>query len=162
MDALEVVSLEERKLKNIVTTRVSLRRILESRRPIIEEFQMTQNISNEDARFCNDYWVYLDIIHQIATCFQEVKIDVVQVSDKINMSLELMSFEIKFLEDTIPKNKDLVLKEAKNLLQSLIQTKDVNTFQTGNHLRHMLKAHTWKLEMQGIVLESIASLQGTR
>lgn len=41
MDALEKVSLEEQKLKDIVTTRISLLRILESRRPITEEFQMT-------------------------------------------------------------------------------------------------------------------------
>lgn len=76
-----------------------------------------------------------------------------QSSDKISTSLELMSFEVKFMEDTIPRDTDLVLTEAKNLLQSLIQIEDVNTFQIGNHLQRMFKAHTWKLEMNGIVLE---------
>lgn len=69
---------------------------------------------------CNDYCFYLDTIHQIANCFQDVKKDVVQVSDKISTRLELMSFEVKFLEDTIPRDTNLVLTEAKNLLQSLI------------------------------------------
>lgn len=79
--------------------------------------------------------------------------DVTEVSNKVSMSLDLMSFEVKFLEDTIPKKIDLVLTEARNLLQSLILIEDINTYHTDSHLRYMLKAHAWKIEMQGTVVE---------
>lgn len=153
MDALEQVSIEKQKLKDIVTTKINLVRVLESQRPVIEEFQMTWDISYEDAIFGNDYWFYLNNIQQIAIQFQEVKKDVTSLNDKVNTSLELMSFEVKFLEDTIPKKTDLVLTKAKNLLQSLIQIEDVNTFKAGNHLKHMLRAHAWKLELQRVVVK---------
>lgn len=64
-----------------------------------------------------------------------------------------MSFEVKFLEDTFPRKTDLVVIKVRHLLQSLIMTKDINTYQSGSHLRHMLRAHAWKIEMQGIVVE---------
>lgn len=111
---------------------------------------MVHDISDEDVIFCNDYWFYLDTIQQIATRFQEVKKDVVALSNKVSTSLELMSFEVTFLGNTIPRKTELVLTEARNLLQSLIQIQDVNTFKIGSDLRHMLKAHAWKLEIQGI------------
>lgn len=59
---LDKVSLEEQKLKDIVTIKINLLRVLESRRPTIEEFQMTRNPSDEDFSFGNDYWFYLDTI----------------------------------------------------------------------------------------------------
>lgn len=65
-----------------------------------------------------------------------------------------MNFEVKFLEkDTAIKKVDLVVTEVKHLLQSIIMTKDINTYQLGSHLRHMLRAHAWKIKMQGIVVD---------
>ena len=55
MDALEWAFVEEQKLKNIVTMRVNLLRILELVKPMIKEFQMVLDLSNEDVLFCNDY-----------------------------------------------------------------------------------------------------------
>lgn len=67
--ALQRVSFEEKKLKDIVTERVNLLRILESWKQMIVRFEMIQNQRPEDARFCEDYWFYLGVIHQIATRF---------------------------------------------------------------------------------------------
>lgn len=144
---------EEQKLKNIVTMRVNLLRMFELAKMVIEEFQMGPDLSDDDVVFCNDYWVYLNTIQQIVDRFQEVKGDVTTLSDKVSTNLKLMSFDVKFVEDSIPRDIELVKTEVRNLLQGLIQTEDINSFKTSSHLRHMLKAHVWKLEMQGIVVE---------
>lgn len=84
---LQRVAFEEQKLKDIVTERVSLLRILESQKPMIVRFEMTQNQRPEDAKFCEDYWFYLGVIHQIATHFQKVQKEVDMINDKANTSL---------------------------------------------------------------------------
>lgn len=116
MDALERVFVEEWKLKNIVTTWVSLLRRLESAKPVIEEFQMDPDLSDDGVLFCNDYWFYLNTIQQIVVRFQEVRGDVTTLSDKVSISLELMSFDVRFMEDSIPKDIELEKIEVKNLL----------------------------------------------
>ena len=153
VNALTQVSHEEQRLKHIVTTRINLLRRLESRRPIIEECRITQETSDEDVLFCSNYWFYLDTIRQIASRFQEVQKDIVELGEKVTTSLELMTYEVRFLEDSVPRKPESILAEVRNLLQCLIQTEDVNTYRTGGHLRHMLKAHAWKLEMRDIVVE---------
>lgn len=70
--------------------------------------------------FCSNYWFYLDTIQQIATRFQEVQKDIVDLGKKVTTSLELMSYEVKFLEDSFPRKPELVLAEVRNLLQGLI------------------------------------------
>lgn len=69
MDALEQVFNEEQKLKNIVTMRVSLLRMLEFAKSVIEEFHMHPDLSDDDLVFCNDYWFYLNSIQQIVVRF---------------------------------------------------------------------------------------------
>lgn len=41
-----------------------------------------------------------------------------------------MSFDVKFTEDSIPKDLEVIKTEVKNLLQGLI----INAFRIGNHL----------------------------
>lgn len=162
MNSLAHVSHEEQRLKHIVTTRISLLKRLESRRPIIEEFKVTQETSDEDVLFCSNYWFYLDTIRQIATQFQEVQKDIVDLGEKVTTSLELMRYEVKFLEDSVPSKPESVLAEVRNLLKGLIQTEDVNTYRTRGHLRHMLRAHAWKLEMREIVVEVVTVIGRNR
>lgn len=74
---------------------------------------MAQDLFNEDV---------------IVTRFQELKRDVIALRNKVSTSLELMNFEVKLYEDFFPKDTKIVLTKARNLLQSLIQIEDVNTF----------------------------------
>lgn len=45
------------------------------------------------------------------------------------------------------------MTEVEHLLHSLMMTDDVNSYQSGSHLRHMLRAHAWKAEMQKLADE---------
>lgn len=153
MGALELVYEEEQKLKNIVVTKISLLNVLESAKPVMEEFQSGSGLSDEDVAFCNDYWFYLITLQQLVDRVQEVQRDITLFSDKVSIGIELMSFDVKFTEDSIPKDLEVIKIEVRNLLQGLIMTEDVNAFRTGSHLRHAMKAYAWRLEMKGSVVE---------
>lgn len=63
-----------------------------------------------------------------------------------------MEFEVKFLEeDTTIRETNLVVVEVRHLLHSLLMTEYINTYQTGSHVKRMLKAHAWKIEMQRMI-----------
>lgn len=63
-----------------------------------------------------------------------------------------MEFQVKFLDDDAGiRDKDLVVAKVRHFLHSLIMTEDINTFQTGSHLEHLLKAHAWERDMMRIV-----------
>ena len=51
MGTLELVYEEEKKLKNIVVTRISLLKVLESAKPMMKEFQSRPSLSDEDVAF---------------------------------------------------------------------------------------------------------------
>ena len=53
--ALERVAFEEQKLKYIIVERTSFLRILDSRRPMIMQFEMIRNRRPEDIKFCEEY-----------------------------------------------------------------------------------------------------------
>lgn len=86
-------------MKEIATNRVDFLRRLESRRPIVENFQLTWNQRSEDANFCDDYWFYLGVVQQMTTRFHEVSKEVKKINDKANSRLEQMEYEVKFLEE---------------------------------------------------------------
>jgi len=50
--ALQRVTLEEQKLKDIVVETASLLRILDSRKPMVMRFEMTQGQRPDDVNFC--------------------------------------------------------------------------------------------------------------
>lgn len=65
-----------------------------------------------------------------------------------------MDFQVKFIDDdTSIKETDLVVTEVRHLLQSLLMTEDVNTYQTRSHLRYMMRAYAWRIEMQKLINE---------
>lgn len=72
--------------------------------------------------------------------------------DKVSIGIELMSFDVKFTKDSIPKDLEVIKTKVRNLLQGIIMTKDVNAFRIGSHLQHTMKAYAWQLEMQGLVV----------
>lgn len=84
---LELVYEEKQKLKNIVVTRISLLKVLESAKPVMEEFQLGLGLSDEDVAFCNDYWFYLITLQQFAGRVQEVQRDVTILSDKVSTGI---------------------------------------------------------------------------
>lgn len=139
--ALQRFTFEEQKLQDIVVKRANLFSILDSRKPMVIKFEMTQDRRLEDVKFCEDYCFYLGVVNQIATRFQEVQKEVEAFNDKANTSLEQMDFQVKFIDDDATIRVDLVVAEVRHFLHSLIMTDDVNTYQTGSHLRHLLKAH---------------------
>lgn len=94
----------------------------------------------------------MGVLNQVVTRFQETKKQVTMINDKANTSLEQRDLQVKFLDnDNTIKEADLVVVEVIHLLHSLIMTDDVNTYQSGSHLRHMMRAHTWKSEMQKLI-----------
>lgn len=62
-----------------------------------------------------------------------------------------MDFGLKFLEDTSIREAKLIVVEVRHLLQSLVMTEDINSYQIGSYLRHMLRVHSWKIEIQRMV-----------
>jgi len=96
----------------------------------------------------------LGVVNQIDTRFQEVHKEVEVLNNKANTNLEQREFQVKFIDDDATiRDKDLVMAEVRHFLHSLIITDDVNTYQTGSHLRHILRAHTWKNDMQRVIEE---------
>lgn len=51
---LERVALEEQKLKDIIVERTGFLRILDSRQPMIMQFETTRNRKPEDVKFCEE------------------------------------------------------------------------------------------------------------
>jgi len=75
-----------------------------------------------------------------------------KINNKEKSRLEQMEYEVKFLEEaTTIREAGEVIFEVRNLLQSLLVTEDINSYQTRSHAMHMLKAHAWKLEMENII-----------
>jgi len=52
----------------------------------------------------------------------------------VSIGIELMSFDVKFTEDSIPKDLEVIKIKVRNLLQGLIMTEDVNAFKIESHL----------------------------
>ena len=92
------------------------------------------------------------MINQVLTHFQETKKEVALINDKANSCIEQMNFQVQFLEeDYTIREANVVVTKVAHLLHSLIITEDVNSYQSGSHLRYMLRAHTWKTEMQRLI-----------
>lgn len=82
------------------------------------------------------------------------------INDKANTCVEQVDFPVKFLDDdnTI-READLVVDEVKHLLHSFILIVDVNYYQSGSHLEHMMHAHTW---MQKFIDEDGFCVEGNQ
>lgn len=74
-----------------------------------------------------------------------------------------MEFNVLFLEEnTTIREEEEVVTKVKNLLHNLTMIDNVNSYQSGSHLRHMLRAHAWKDEMQNLVDEVKDNIAASR
>lgn len=65
-------------------------------------------LSDENVAFCNNYWFYLITLQQLVGRVQEVQRDVTILSNKVSTGIELMSFNVKFTEDSISKDLEVI------------------------------------------------------
>lgn len=73
VEALQKISIEEEKLKGIVTNKIEFLRRLKSQKPIIENFQATRSGRLKVVKLSGDYWFYLGVVQHMSTCFHEVR-----------------------------------------------------------------------------------------
>lgn len=103
----------------------------------------------DDVQFCREYWFHLGWLHQIGTWCQELIKEVVKIKEKVHSWMEGIEYEVKFLEeDDVGRETSMVTAKVQHMIKGLICINDLNIFQTGSHVRHMMKLHTWKTQLE--------------
>lgn len=120
-----------------------------------------RNLGPKDTKFQDDYWFYLGALNQVVTWWQETKKEVATLNDKVIAFIDQEDFPVKFLDNAI-REVDLVTVEVRYLLQRLIMTEDVNSYQSGSHLEYMMRAHTLKSRMLDFAEEVSVSVAGNQ
>lgn len=88
---------------------------------------------------------------------------VIALNDKVAAFIDREDFRVKSLDNhNAIREVDLVIVEVRHLLHSLIMIEDVNSYQFGNHLEYMMRAHTCKSKMLDFVEEVSVSVVGNQ
>lgn len=154
ISTLLMIIAEEKKLEDVVPKRIKILQILESKKQIVMRIGTLWNLGLEDTKFMDDYWYYLGSLNQIITRWQEIRIKVDTLNDKITNFLNQEDFIMKLLDDDNSiREVDLVTTKVRHLIHSLIMIEDVNSYQNGSHFESMMKVHTQKSMMLDFMYE---------
>jgi len=83
INTLLLIVSEEKKLADVVTERVRMLRILDSRKPTIMRISSRRNLGMDDTKFLDDYWHFTEVLSQIATRWQEIRVKVDELNDSL-------------------------------------------------------------------------------
>ena len=80
---------------------------------MIMRISSIKNLGVEDTKFLDDYWYYLGALNQIVTRWQETRMKVDALNDKVTTFIDQGEFLVKFLEDNSVREADLVIAKVR-------------------------------------------------
>lgn len=109
ISTLLLIISEDKKLVDVVPERIKMFQIMESKKLMIIRIRSIKNLGMEETKFLDDYWYYMGALNHIVPQWQETRMKVVALNDKVTTFIDQEEFLMKFLkEDNSMREADLV------------------------------------------------------